>query len=63
VSIHVLNVKALGWLLSVPGAWRTVLEASIPYSRASMVQLLGKVGRDFCIQRSAGSSGECCCLV
>ncbi|KAG0619837.1 hypothetical protein M758_4G169600 [Ceratodon purpureus] len=35
--------QVLGWLLSVPGASRTVLEATIPYSRASMVQLLGKV--------------------
>lgn len=42
----VLNVKALGWLLSVPQASRTVLEATVPYSRASMVQLLGKVPRD-----------------
>lgn len=38
-----LNVKALGWLLSVPRASNTVLEATVPYSRASMVQLLGKV--------------------
>ncbi|KAG0592336.1 hypothetical protein KC19_1G243500 [Ceratodon purpureus] len=35
--------QALGWLLSVPRASSTVLEATIPYSRASMVQLLGKV--------------------
>lgn len=35
--------QALGWLLSVPRASSTVLEATIPYSRASMVNLLGKV--------------------
>lgn len=36
--------QALGWLMSVPRASGTVLEATVPYSRASMVQLLGKVG-------------------
>jgi hypothetical protein len=35
--------QALGWLLSVPRASGTVLEVTVPYSRASMVQLLGKV--------------------
>ncbi|CAH9104760.1 unnamed protein product [Cuscuta epithymum] len=35
--------QALGWLMSVPGASNTVLEAVVPYSRLSMVQLLGKV--------------------
>lgn len=35
--------QALGWLMSVPGASNTVLEAVVPYSRMSMVQLLGKV--------------------
>lgn len=39
-----MDVKALAWLLSVPRASSTVLEATIPYSRASMVNLLGKVG-------------------
>lgn len=36
--------QALGWLMSVPRASGTILEATVPYSRASMVQLLGKVG-------------------
>ncbi|VFQ66569.1 unnamed protein product [Cuscuta campestris] len=35
--------QALGWLMSVPGASNTVLEFVVPYSRMSMVQLLGKV--------------------
>lgn len=35
--------QLLGWLLSVPGASNTVLEAFVPYSRMSMIQLLGKV--------------------
>lgn len=35
--------QVLGSLLSVPGASSTVLEAMIPYSRMSTIQLLGKV--------------------
>lgn len=35
--------QALGMLMSVPGASNTVLECLIPYSRMSMIQLLGKV--------------------
>lgn len=38
-------LQALGWLLSVPGASNTVLEALVPYSKTSMSQLLGKVTR------------------
>ncbi|HLV43633.1 MAG TPA: CinA family protein [Aggregatilineales bacterium] len=33
--------EALAWLLAVPGASRTVLEAVVPYSPGSMVELLG----------------------
>jgi len=40
---HPHLAQALGWLLSVPGASSTVLEVVVPYSRASMAQLLGKV--------------------
>jgi hypothetical protein len=40
---HPHSAQALGWLLSVPGASGTVLEVVVPYSRASMAQLLGKV--------------------
>ncbi|CAA6665289.1 unnamed protein product [Spirodela intermedia] len=35
--------EALGWLLSVPGASNTVLEALVPYSKTSLSQLLGKL--------------------
>lgn len=31
------------WLLGVPGASSTVLEAVVPYSRGSLVELLGQV--------------------
>lgn len=45
--------QVLGWLLSVPGASNTVLEASVPYSRVSMIQLLGKVPAQFTSRQTA----------
>ncbi|KAF8676254.1 hypothetical protein HU200_047126 [Digitaria exilis] len=45
--------QALGWLLSVPGASGTVLEVVVPYSRASMVQLLGKMPLQFTSKQAA----------
>ncbi|KAL4180999.1 hypothetical protein AMTRI_Chr12g235150 [Amborella trichopoda] len=45
--------QALGWLLSLPGASNTVLEALVPYSRLSMTQLLGKVPAAFVSKQTA----------
>nr|GMD13645.1 Cytidyltransferase-like domain-containing protein [Ipomoea batatas] len=45
--------QALGWLMSVPGASNTVLEAVVPYSRMSMIQLLGKVPAQSASQQTA----------
>ncbi|XP_002526281.2 uncharacterized protein LOC8275080 [Ricinus communis] len=39
--------QAIGWLVSVPGASNTVLESVVPYSRMSMIQLLGKIPSHF----------------
>ncbi|VVB08011.1 unnamed protein product [Arabis nemorensis] len=44
---------ALGWLMSVPGASNTLLEAVVPYSRMSTVQLLGRVTSQYCSQAMA----------
>ena len=33
--------EALAWLLAVPGASGTVLEATVPYSRAALLEMLG----------------------
>ncbi|XP_021298896.1 uncharacterized protein LOC110427674 isoform X2 [Herrania umbratica] len=44
---------ALGWLMSVPGASNTVLEAVVPYSRMSMIQLLAKIPAQYCGQQTA----------
>ncbi|KAI3921115.1 hypothetical protein MKX01_036094 [Papaver californicum] len=45
--------QALGWLISVPGASNTVLEAVVPYSRISMAQLLPKMPTSFASQQTA----------
>ncbi|MED6132310.1 hypothetical protein PIB30_017743 [Stylosanthes scabra] len=45
--------QLLGWLLSVPGASTTLLEALVPYSRISMIQLLSKIPSQFCSQQTA----------
>lgn len=45
--------QALGWLMSTPGASNTVLEAVVPYSRMSLVQLLGKVPNQFASRQTA----------
>ncbi|KAL6839881.1 hypothetical protein ACP4OV_029691 [Aristida adscensionis] len=45
--------QALGWLLSVPGASGSVLEVVVPYSRASMAQLLGKMPLQFTSRQAA----------
>ncbi|OWM86293.1 hypothetical protein CDL15_Pgr011117 [Punica granatum] len=47
------KIQAIGWLLSVPGASNTVLEAVVPYSRMSAIQLLGKVPSQFCSRKTA----------
>ncbi|XP_020584982.1 uncharacterized protein LOC110027773 isoform X2 [Phalaenopsis equestris] len=44
--------QALGWLMSVPGASNTILEVLIPYSKASMIQLLGKIPLQYTSQET-----------
>ena len=36
------GTQGLAWLMEVPGASRTLLEALVPYGRRSMVQFLGE---------------------
>ncbi|KAG6542960.1 hypothetical protein Mapa_015652 [Marchantia paleacea] len=45
--------QALGWLLSVPRASSTVLEVTVPYSRISMLQYLGKAPLQFASRETA----------
>ena len=41
VALAGAGSEALAWLLSVPGASRTLLEALVPYGRNSMIDFLG----------------------
>ncbi|GKU90272.1 hypothetical protein SLEP1_g4281 [Rubroshorea leprosula] len=43
----------LSWLISVSGASNTVLEAVVPYSTMSTIQLLGKIPAQYCSQQTA----------
>ncbi|KAL2324133.1 hypothetical protein Fmac_023191 [Flemingia macrophylla] len=45
--------QVVGLLLSVPGASNTVLEVVVPYSKMSLIQLLGKIPSQFCSQQTA----------
>ncbi|KAL5721949.1 hypothetical protein ACHQM5_005527 [Ranunculus cassubicifolius] len=45
--------QALGYLLSIPGASNTVLEAVVPYSRIAMSQLLSKAPNQFVSKQTA----------
>ncbi|KAJ0038503.1 hypothetical protein Pint_22089 [Pistacia integerrima] len=45
--------QSLGWLMSVPGASNTVLETVAPYSRMSLIQLLGKIPSSYCSEQTA----------
>lgn len=48
----------LGWLLNVPGASRTVLEAIIPYSREAMEELIGCTPEKSVSQETAWAMAE-----
>ncbi|KAG2501910.1 hypothetical protein HYH03_000408 [Edaphochlamys debaryana] len=48
-------VQSISWLLSVPGASATVLEACVPYSRDSLVDILGKEPEQYCSAATAGA--------
>ena len=41
------GVQALSWLLAVPGASHTVLDARVPYAPAAMAELLGAMPEIF----------------
>ncbi len=43
----------LGDLLTVPGASQTLIEATVPYSKESLSQYIGRVPEQYCCQRTA----------
>ncbi|GAX76497.1 hypothetical protein CEUSTIGMA_g3942.t1 [Chlamydomonas eustigma] len=46
-------VQASSWLLSVPGASNTVIEALVPYARESLSSFLGHEPEQFCSESTA----------
>ena len=41
IAVSGAGAEALAWLLGVPGASRTVLEAIVPYGQRAMVRVSG----------------------
>ena len=58
VAVSGAGGQALAWLLGVPGASRTLLEATVPYSRASMVDLIGHEPAEFVSAATARAMAE-----
>jgi hypothetical protein len=66
-------LQGASWLLSVPGASSTVLEVAVPYSRISLVELLGQVRAHTPADTGAGTAAaaaaatsvalDICCIV
>jgi len=50
--------QAIAWLLGVPGASRTVLEASVPYARLAMVAYLGREPAEYASAETAVALAE-----
>jgi hypothetical protein len=50
--------QALAWLLAVPGASRTLIEATVPYAEASMVELLGAAPDEFVSAETAQAMAD-----
>ena len=53
VALAGAGSEALAWLLSVPGASRTLLEALVPYGRNSMIGFLGHEPEQYVSSRNA----------
>ncbi len=53
VALAGAGSEALAWLLSVPGASRTLLEALVPYGRNSMIGFLGHEPEQYVSQENA----------
>ncbi|GIL77634.1 hypothetical protein Vretifemale_7136 [Volvox reticuliferus] len=51
-------VQSISWLLAVPGASATVLEAAVPYARDSLVSILGQEPEQYCSAATATAMAE-----
>jgi nicotinamide mononucleotide (NMN) deamidase PncC len=52
------GAAAAGWLLSVPGGSRTVLEVVIPYGARALQEFLGKTPESYCSAQTARNMAE-----
>jgi nicotinamide mononucleotide (NMN) deamidase PncC len=52
------GAAASGWLLSVPGASRTVLEVAVPYAERALAEYLGHTPASFCSAETARAMAE-----
>ena len=53
--VHVTGgaAQSLGWVMAVPGASRTLLDARVPYARESMVDTLGAEPKQYVSAQTA----------
>lgn len=53
MQCRLADMQAVTWLMTVPGASRTVLDIRIPYANASLADVLGHVPDQFASQATA----------
>ena len=53
-----ISAQALQWLLTAPGASRTVLDARIPYATTAVAQLLGHAPASFASREAAAALAQ-----
>ncbi|EFJ52742.1 hypothetical protein VOLCADRAFT_78735 [Volvox carteri f. nagariensis] len=53
-----VQASCISWLLAVPGASATVLEAAVPYARSSLISTLGKEPEQYCSSATAAAMAE-----
>ena len=61
VALAGAGSEALAWLLSVPGASRTLLEALVPYGRNSMIAFLGHEPDQYVSPANARAMAQAAC--
>ena len=60
VAVAGAGTQALAWILGVPGASRTLLEAVVPYAEKSMVELVGSRPEQFVSEETAREMARRC---
>ena len=58
MSVSGVGSQSINWLLSVPGASKTLLEASIPYSNESLNRYIGKIPGQYVSKTTALSMAK-----